>query len=80
MRIVAKWLSKSAVLILTLLILFYKRVISPHFRPVCRFYPSCSTYALESIRKYGAVKGTRMTVKRLLKCQPFHKGGYDPVP
>ena len=80
MKVVAKWLSKMAVSTLSFLILFYKRAISPHFRPVCRFYPSCSTYALESIRKYGAVKGCFLAAKRLLKCHPMHRGGYDPVP
>lgn len=80
MNIIARCLSKVAVSILTLLILFYKRAISPHFRAVCRFYPSCSTYALMSIKKYGAIKGCFLATKRLLKCHPLHKGGYDPVP
>lgn len=80
MKIIVRCLSKIVVAILSLMILFYKRAISPHFRPVCRFYPSCSTYALESIRKYGPIKGVMLSVKRLLRCQPFHEGGYDPVP
>lgn len=66
--------------ILISMILFYKKAVSPHFPPVCRFYPSCSTYALQSIRKYGVIKGVHLATRRLLKCHPFHKGGYDPVP
>lgn len=47
--------------------------------PRCRFYPSCSNYAAEAITEYGNIKGGLMAVKRLLKCHPFHEGGYDPV-
>lgn len=62
------------------LIRFYRRFISPLLPPSCRFYPTCSAYALEAIRKYGALKGGFLAVKRILKCHPFHPGGYDPVP
>lgn len=61
------------------LIKFYKKFISPMKAPCCRFYPTCSQYALEAIEKYGALKGGFMAIKRILKCHPFHKGGYDPV-
>lgn len=74
------FLSKIAVCAFTSIIIFYKKAISPHFLPVCRFYPSCSTYALESIKRYGAIKGLYLSTRRILKCHPFHKGGYDPVP
>ena len=77
---VVDFFSKIVVRILAFMIVFYKRAISPHFLPVCRFYPSCSTYALESIKKHGAIKGLFLSIKRILKCHPFHKGGYDPVP
>lgn len=66
--------------ILCVCIVFYQRAISPHFSPVCRYRPTCSAYALESIRKYGALKGSFLTLKRILRCHPFCKGGYDPVP
>jgi len=65
---------------LILLIKFYKKAISPFLRPSCRFYPTCSTYSLEAIEKHGALKGSYYSIKRILRCQPFSKGGYDPVP
>ncbi|MCQ4726486.1 membrane protein insertion efficiency factor YidD [Anaerotignum faecicola] len=62
------------------LITFYRQAISPYKPPCCRFIPTCSQYAYEAVMKYGAVKGGCLAVRRLLKCHPFHKGGYDPVP
>lgn len=62
---------------------FYQRHISPAFPPRCRFIPTCSQYALEALEKYGAAKGLWLTVKRLSKCHPFHRGEhdyFDPVP
>ena len=58
---------------------FYRKFISPLKRPSCRFYPTCSEYTLEAIEKYGALKGGFMGIKRILKCHPYNKGGYDPV-
>ena len=65
--------------VIILLIRFYQIFISPMFPPRCRFYPTCSQYALEAVRKKGAVKGSWLALKRNLKCHPFHPGGYDPV-
>lgn len=63
------------------LIAFYRRNISPNTPSSCRFHPTCSAYAYEAINKYGAMKGTWLAVKRLLRCHPFYKGDpYDPVP
>lgn len=59
---------------------FYQKGISPLNPPRCRYIPTCSQYALEAVEKYGAVKGTFLATKRILRCNPFHKGGYDPVP
>jgi len=59
---------------------FYRQGISPHKPPSCRFTPSCSAYAQEAIEKYGAGKGSWMTLRRLLRCHPFGGKGYDPVP
>jgi len=58
---------------------FYRKRISPLKQPCCRFYPSCSQYTLEAVEKYGALKGSYMGIKRVLRCHPFNKGGYDPV-
>jgi putative membrane protein insertion efficiency factor len=59
---------------------FYRKVISPLKPPTCRFYPTCSAYALEALEKHGAVKGSYLTVRRIVKCHPFHPGGIDYVP
>ena len=59
---------------------FYQREISPLSPPRCRYIPTCSQYALEAVEKHGAIKGTFLATKRILRCNPFHKGGYDPVP
>ncbi len=58
----------------------YRAVISPLYGNVCKFYPSCSAYALEAVRVHGAAKGTWLAVRRLLRCHPWSLGGYDPVP
>lgn len=57
----------------------YKLAISPLLPSACRFYPTCSEYMLEAVRKYGVLKGTWLGLKRLGRCHPFHAGGYDPV-
>ena len=59
---------------------FYQRQISPISPPRCRYIPTCSEYAAQAVEKYGAVKGGWLATRRLLRCHPFHKGGYDPVP
>ena len=66
--------------IFILLIRFYQKFISPLFPAKCRYYPTCSQYTLEAIQEYGAIKGTYLGIKRILRCHPFHEGGYDPVP
>jgi putative membrane protein insertion efficiency factor len=58
----------------------YKRVISPVLPNACRFYPSCSDYASEAIELHGIIRGVALTTWRLLRCQPFSRGGFDPVP
>ena len=65
--------------LLIYLVRFYQKYISPLKGPTCRFYPTCSQYSIEAIRKYGALKGIYLTIRRLLKCHPFHSGGYDPL-
>lgn len=62
------------------LIRFYQKSISPLKKPCCRFTPTCSQYAIEAISEFGAFKGSFMALWRILRCNPFCKGGYDPVP
>ena len=66
--------------ILIALVKFYRAAISPYRPPCCRYIPTCSQYALEALEKYGALKGGWLAFRRILRCNPFHKGGYDPVP
>ena len=62
------------------LLTVYRRFISPLLGPRCRFYPSCSAYALEAVQVHGALKGSWLAARRLSRCHPFHAGGIDPVP
>ncbi|AEH54140.1 membrane protein insertion efficiency factor YidD [Weizmannia coagulans] len=62
------------------LIRFYQLAISPLFPPSCRFQPTCSNYGLEAVKRFGALRGGYLAIRRILKCHPFHAGGYDPVP
>lgn len=65
---------------LIILIKIYQKIISPLFPPCCRFYPSCSNYAVEALRIHGLIRGLCLSVWRILRCQPWCRGGYDPVP
>lgn len=62
-----------------LLIRGYKKFISPVLLPSCRFYPTCSEYSIQALEKYGVIKGGAKSIWRILKCNPFNKGGYDPI-
>ncbi|MEV4196908.1 membrane protein insertion efficiency factor YidD [Micromonospora globbae] len=72
--------SSAAARVLSGPIIAYRRWISPALPARCRFYPSCSAYALEAVARHGAVRGAGLAVRRLLRCHPFHPGGHDPVP
>ena len=65
--------------ILIFLIKFYQKAISPFLGRRCRFYPTCSEYTKQAVEKYGALKGLYLGLVRILKCHPFHRGGYDPL-
>ena len=65
---------------LVAMLLFYQHFISPMTPPTCRYYPSCSAYALTAIRRFGPVKGTWLAARRLFRCHPWNPGGLDPVP
>lgn len=66
--------------IILLLIKFYQKYISIFLGKNCRFYPTCSAYTYEAIERFGIIKGSFLGIKRIIKCHPFHPGGYDPVP
>ena len=57
----------------------YQKIISPIFPPSCRFYPSCSEYGIQAVSRYGVIKGGIKTIWRIIRCNPFTKGGYDPL-
>jgi len=76
MRFVKDFAGKAAITVLK----FYKRFISPFLPHACRFEPTCSVYMREAIEKKGFINGVFLGVRRLLKCHPFHEGGFDPVP
>jgi putative membrane protein insertion efficiency factor len=69
MKILLIWLIKG-----------YRLFISPLFPPTCRFQPTCSLYAIQAIERFGVFRGSWMAIMRILRCHPFHPGGYDPVP
>ena len=66
--------------VLVLMVRGYQIGISPLLPPSCRYYPTCSAYAVEALEKHGAAKGSWLAMRRILRCHPFHAGGYDPVP
>ena len=79
-RYLRKRLESAMKKILIFIIKAYQTYISPMKRTKCPYYPSCSAYGLEAVEKYGALKGGLLAIWRILRCNPFSKGGYDPVP
>ncbi len=72
--------SRATVEVAVGLVRFYQRWVSRYAPATCRFYPSCSNYAVEALERHGLLRGSWLALKRLLRCHPFHPGGYDPVP
>ncbi|MBW1759145.1 MAG: membrane protein insertion efficiency factor YidD [Deltaproteobacteria bacterium] len=68
------------VILILIFIRAYQSILSPVFGPTCRFYPSCSEYAYQAVFRYGPLKGLYLALKRILRCHPFHPGGFDPIP
>jgi len=80
MQTIIKSLGNFIVYLLILPIKMYKTVISPILPPACRYTPTCSTYAIEALKKHGPFKGLYLAIKRILSCHPWGGSGYDPVP
>ncbi len=80
MKTLLHGLRKLVIWLLLLPIYFYKGAISPLTPPSCRFTPSCSTYAIEAIRRHGPLRGLYLAIRRILRCHPWGGSGYDPVP
>ncbi|MDR0790358.1 MAG: membrane protein insertion efficiency factor YidD [Bacteroidales bacterium] len=80
LRLTYRALNKITSSLFLLLIKFYQMAISPHLPNACRFTPTCSQYAVEAIQKYGAFKGGWLAFRRICRCHPWGKSGYDPVP
>jgi putative membrane protein insertion efficiency factor len=74
------YMRKGLSVVLIAVVALYKVLLSPVLPPACRFYPTCSDYAVGAIKKHGPLRGLYMAVKRILRCNPFCEGGYDPVP
>jgi putative membrane protein insertion efficiency factor len=66
--------------VILLFILFYRKFVSPLFPRTCRFYPTCSEYVFQAVQNFGVKKGLFLGFKRIVRCNPFNKGGYDPLP
>ncbi len=79
-RRIAGWLARGGAWLLIFLVRGYQVVLSPLFPPACRYYPSCSQYAIEALEKHGALRGGWLAARRIARCHPFRPGGYDPVP
>ncbi len=77
---IVKLINKTALAFMVFLIRLYQLCISPYLPVSCRFVPTCSEYSRQALLMYGPVRGLWLTVKRILRCHPFAKGGYDPVP
>lgn len=80
LRRAGRWLGRLPAILLVGVIRAYQLVISPMTGPTCRFYPSCSAYAVLAVRRHGALRGTRLAVWRVLRCNPWNYGGVDDVP
>lgn len=79
-EVLARVINEVPRTVLILLVRVYQNILSPLLPASCRYYPSCSTYAIEALERHGALRGGWLTLRRLGRCNPFRPGGYDPVP
>ena len=79
-RFIADFISKASTGFIVYIIKFYKIFVSPILPPSCKYYPTCSVYSIQAIKRFGLIKGGYLSLKRILSCNPFSNGGFDPVP
>jgi putative membrane protein insertion efficiency factor len=79
-RFIANFISKALTFFVVYIIKFYKFFISPIMPRSCKYYPTCSVYSIQAIKRFGLIRGGYLSVKRILSCNPFSSGGFDPVP
>ena len=79
-RFIADFISKVPTYFAIYIIKFYKIFVSPILPPACKYYPTCSVYSIQAIKRFGLIKGGYLSLKRILSCNPFSNGGFDPVP
>ena len=79
-RFIANFISKALIGFIVYIIKFYKIFISPILPPSCKYYPTCSVYSIQAIKRFGLIRGGYLSAKRILSCNPFSNGGLDPVP
>ena len=79
-KFIIDFISKALISFIVYIIKFYKFFISPILPPSCKYYPTCSVYSIQAIKRFGLIKGGYLSLKRIISCNPFSSGGFDPVP
>ena len=79
-RFIVNFISKAMTGFIVYIIKLYKIFVSPVMPPSCKYYPTCSVYSIQAIKRFGLIKGGYLSLKRILSCNPFSSGGFDPVP
>jgi len=79
-RFIVKFINKALIYLIVYIIKLYKIFISPVMPQACKYYPTCSAYSIQAIKRFGLIKGGYLSLKRIISCNPFSSGGFDPVP